>query len=133
MSKARSWRTWLFVGLAYLGGCSKQDAERLSRIAHRSGEKLDRLTGGMRNKVSSGWQAARGSLGEATLDSRVSTRIKWDKTLANTDVQVKTTGPGVVELKGTLTNEEQRRHALELANSTDGVASVTDSLEVTGQ
>jgi osmotically-inducible protein OsmY len=130
MGKARNWRAWVLLGLACVGGCAKSDAERLSRIAHKSGEKLDRLTGGVRGKVAGGWHAARGSLGEATLDSRVATRLKWDKLLADGDIQVKTTAPGVVELTGTVGNEEQRRHALQLANETDGVTSVTDSLQI---
>ena len=65
------------------------------------------FSGGVRGKVSSGWQAARGSLGDTTLDSRVATRIKWDKMLAGADIQVKTTAPGVVELKGTVADAER--------------------------
>jgi hypothetical protein len=130
MGKARNWRVWVLLGLACVGGCAKSDAERLSRIAHKSGEKLDRLTGGMRGKVAGGWQAARGSLGEATLDSRVSTRLRWDKLLADADIQVKTTQPGVVELSGTVADHERRRHAVQLANETDGVTAVIDSLQI---
>lgn len=133
MGNARNWRLWLLLGLLYVGGCAKQDADRLAHIAQKTGQKLDRVTGGVRSKVSNGWQAARGSLGEATLDSRVETRLKWDKTLAHVDIQVKTTGPGVVELKGTVADESQKLHALQLANETDGVSSVTDSLLVAGQ
>ena len=125
-------RKWLLIALLGVGGCAKQDADRLAHIAQKTGQKLDHLTGGMRSKVAGGWHAARGSLGEATLDSRVETRLKWDKALANADIQAKTTAPGVVELKGTVADETQRQRAIDLANSTDGVASVTDSLEVAG-
>jgi hypothetical protein len=133
MGKARNWRAWVLLGVACVGGCAKSDADRLARIAHKSGEKLDHLTGGVRGKVASGWQAARGSLGEATLDSRVATRLKWDKLLADADIQVKTTAPGVVELTGTVADQAQRQQALQLANSTDGVTSVTDSLQIGGK
>jgi osmotically-inducible protein OsmY len=130
MGKARNWRAWVLLGLACVAGCAKSDADRLGRIARMSSEKLDRLTGGARGKVAGGWHAARGSLGEATLDSRVATRLKWDKLLADADIQVKSTAPGVVELTGTVGNQEQRRHALQLANETDGVTSVLDSLQI---
>jgi osmotically-inducible protein OsmY len=132
MGKARTWRGWLLVGLLCVGGCAKQDADRLAHIAQKSGQKLDNLTGGVRNKVVGSWHAARGSIGEETLDSRVETRLKWDKLLANRDIQVKTNAQGVVELKGTVADEAQHRRAVELANTTDGVTSVTDSLVVTG-
>jgi osmotically-inducible protein OsmY len=130
MGKERYWRTCVLLGLAFVVGCAKSDADRLSRIAHKSGEKLDRITGGARGKLVSGWQAARGSLGEATLDSRVATRLKWDKLLADADIQVKATAPGVVELTGTVADQDKRRRAVQLANSTDGVTSVTDSLQI---
>jgi osmotically-inducible protein OsmY len=130
MGKGRHGRKWLLIALLLLGGCAKQDADRLAHIAQKSGQKLDKLTGGMRNKVTGGWHAARGSLGEATLDSRVQTRLKWDKLLANTEIQVKVTSQGVVELQGTVTDESLRQRAVDLAGSTDGVTAVTDSLEV---
>ena len=133
MGKARNWRPWLFIALACLGGCSKQDTDKLTRIAQKSGQKLDNLTGGMRGKVTNGWQAMRGSIGEATLDSRVSTRLKWDKGLVDSNIQVRITGANTVELNGSVVSEEQRRRAVELANSTDGVASVTDSMLTIGQ
>jgi len=132
MGKARQWRKWLLVGLLCCGGCAKQDADRLAHIAQKSGQKLDKLTGGVRNKVAGSWHAARGSIGEETLDSRVETRLKWDKLLANRDIQVKTNAQGIVELKGTVADEAQHQRAMELANSTDGVTSVTDSLVVGG-
>ncbi len=132
MGKRLTWWKWLPIMLLCVGGCAKQDADRLARIAQKSGQKLDKVTGGMRNKVVGGWHAARGSLGDATLDSRVQTRLKWDKLLANADIQVKTTAPGVVELQGMVADESQRQRAMELANSTDGITSVTNSLEVAG-
>src|SRR5438045_4947597 len=76
MGNTQHGRKWLLVALLLVGGCAKQDADRLAHIAQKSGQKLDRLTGGMRNKVTGGWHAARGSLGAATLDSRVQTRLK---------------------------------------------------------
>jgi hypothetical protein len=130
MGKSRNWHAWFLIGLLCVGGCAKQDADRLARIAQKTGEKLDSLTGGVRSKVNGGWHAARGSLGETTLDSRVETRLQWDKTLADVNIQAKIAGPGVVELRGTVASEEQRQRAIDLAQSTAGVTSVTDSLEV---
>lgn len=130
MGNKRRWHAWLLSGLLCIGGCAKQDADRLARIAQKTGEKLDHLTGGVRGKVNSGWHAARGSLGDATLDSRVETRLQWDKTLADINIQAKIAGPGIVELRGTVASEEQRQRAVELAQSTAGVTSVTDLLEV---
>jgi osmotically-inducible protein OsmY len=133
MGKARNWLVLLLLAAACVVGCSQSDAEKLSRIAQKTGDKLDRLSGGVRRKVSGGWQAVRGSLGDATLNSRVATRIKWDRVLAETDIQVKSAGPGVVELTGRVADEEQHQRAVQLANETDGVTSVKDSLQVAGR
>ncbi|HEY7330488.1 MAG TPA: BON domain-containing protein [Gemmataceae bacterium] len=110
-------------------GCS-QDADRLARIFHKTSAKFDGVTAGLRDKLHNGWGAVRSSVSEASLDSRVALRLRWDSDMAGADVQVRLTGSGAVELTGTVADLAQRRRAVELANTTAGVESVLDRLRV---
>ena len=52
---------------------------------------------------------------DVTLDTRVSVRMRWDKSLAEASIQVSTVSEGVVELKGKVASLQQRRRAIEIA------------------
>lgn len=126
------------MGLGLLGmliassGCSDQDAQCLARVGERMKVKLEVLTAGTQNKLVAGWQAARGDLDEMALDARVSARLRWDKSLTNHAIQVRAEG-GMVELRGTVTDLQQRQRAVELARTTVGVETVSDELTVAGK
>jgi osmotically-inducible protein OsmY len=125
--RGRRWRM-LAVTLA-LCGCS-DDADRLARVCRKTAAKFDGVTEGMRDKLHNGWGAVRGSVSEASLDSRVALRLRWDKDMNEADVQVRLVGPGAVELIGAVTDLSQRRRAVELAQTTAGVETVLDHLTV---
>ncbi len=121
---------WLCLALLGLAaGCGK-DADCLARVGKKSAARLDAVTGGARARLADGWQAVRGSVGEATLDSRVAVRLRWDKELAGADLQVSSPAPGGVRLQGTVADLRQRQRAVALAQSTQGVEVVTDELKV---
>ncbi|SRR5258707_9247518 len=120
-----------FLGLVLLSaGCSSQDSEGLTRVCQKVTEKSDNLTGGRQSKLAAGWRALRGSAGGGALDSRVALRLRWDKSLADADIQVSVASPGVVKLQGTIANQTQRGRAIELAKSTQGVNDAVDALEM---
>ena len=110
-------------------GCS-QDADRLARIFHKTAVKFDGVTGRLRDKLHNGWGVVRGSVSEASLDSRVALRLHWDSDMVGADVQVRLAEPGVVELTGIVSDLAQRRRAVELANTTTGVEKVLDRLRI---
>jgi osmotically-inducible protein OsmY len=112
-----------------VGGCS-QDADRLARVCQKTAAKFDSITGSMRGKLHNGWGAVRGSVSEASLDSRVALRLRWDVDLAGADLQVRAAGPGIVELRGTVADLAQRTRAVHLARTTTGVENVLDALTV---
>jgi osmotically-inducible protein OsmY len=121
---------WLCLALACAAaGCGK-DADCLARVGRKSAAKVEAVTGAARAQLSDGWQAVRGSVGEATLNSRVAVRLRWDKYLAGADVRVHSPGPGVIRLQGTVADLAQRQRAVSLARSTQGVETVTDELKV---
>jgi hypothetical protein len=128
MGKILTRRRLGVAGLAGLlilsAGCNQQDAEAMSRI----GKKLASVAGDLKEHLGSGWQGVYNGMG---LEARVAARLRWDKSLADMTIHVKATG-GEIELKGTVQNAEQRRRAVDLAESTAGVERVNDSLELSG-
>src|SRR5712691_6940655 len=90
----------LAIGLALLAaGCNSQDADRLGRVARTVALKFDYLTGSAQDKLASGLQAARASWSETTPEVRVAERLRWDKQLAETDIQIDSPSLGVVRLQ----------------------------------
>lgn len=71
----------------------------------------------------------RSNMDEFTLEAKVLARLRWDKSLDGMQIEVRTTH-GVVELKGGVAKEEQRKRAVEIAEATVGVENVVDSLTV---
>jgi osmotically-inducible protein OsmY len=62
----------------------------------------------------------------------VAARLRWDKSLEGSDIQIQV-NEKTVELQGTVENLLQRRRAVDLAESTVGVAKVDDRLEVSNR
>jgi len=114
---------WLCSALA-LAGCNKQDTEALTRISKKVQARTEVVTGNLRSSAATSWQ----SVGEFGIEVRVAARLRWDKELAGTAIEVLPSGTGV-ELRGRVLNFEQHRRAVMLAESTAGVEGVKDSLE----
>src|SRR5262249_41088460 len=122
---------WLLLVLATGGvGCNRQDSQKLANVGRKGGEKAEALTGGSSGRLASGWQTLRADMDKMALDARVSARIRWDKSLERTKIQV-FYHDGQIELKGQVKSFDQRQRAVQLANATVGADSVVDSLEVT--
>jgi len=117
---------WLSVVCA---GCTGEDADRLARVSHRAGAKLDDATAGARGKLSRGWHSLQGDpLDSAPLRDRVAARLRLDQALADAHIEVDADGD-IVTLHGEVVGESQRRRAIELAESTIGVEKVVDELQ----
>jgi hypothetical protein len=113
---------WLLL-LLPLNGCSRQDTEALARLGKKLATRSEIVTDELRNLAISSWQGD----ADFNLESRVAARLRWDKQLLDTPLEVHATGD-VVELQGKVRDLEQRRRAVMLAESTTGVVTVKDSL-----
>jgi hyperosmotically inducible periplasmic protein len=122
------WAIW--VCLAVCCGCNNQDAEQLTRIGRKAVSKMEDAAGGSRGRLLSGYQAVRGSLCDATLDSRVATRLLWEKSLADSEIEVQTVKPGTVKLVGRVVDFPQKQRAQDVAQNTAGVTEVVNELDV---
>lgn len=110
-------------------GCQNRDAEHLAEFGARLAEQARALLSPNGRPIR-GLDAVPLRIGELALDARVSARLKWDKELAETALQVTSVGDSVVELTGKVRDVEQRRRALELAQTTVGVEKVLDKLDL---
>jgi hyperosmotically inducible protein len=126
----RSRGRWLAYLVLLLAGCDGQDADRLAKIGAKVVDRLQARTTGGSGRWSDSLQSIRGGLGEFALDAKVSARLRWDKDLDGTSIQVAATGNGVVKLTGTVPSLELRQHAIHLARTTIGVSNVVDELQV---
>jgi len=123
----------LLAGVAFTtAGCDNEDASRMARVGRKVLAKAELVTQGADEKLARGWQAVRGGAEETPLAARVTARLRWDKGLAETEIQVNVEG-SEVELKGIVRDEAQKRRAVELAETTAGVEKVTDALELPAQ
>jgi osmotically-inducible protein OsmY len=112
------------ITVVCLAGCNQQDADGLARIGKKVAARAGSAAGPLRDRFDSGVR------GLASVKERVQARLRWDRQLADAAIDV-SANAGDVELKGVLATEEQRRRAVELAESTHGVERVTDSLQTT--
>lgn len=121
-------RHWLGIGLAAVVGCNSQDADCLAKLGARLGDGVRVCLAVNRQRL---WDQVPACRGSDSVETRVSRRLLWDKTLTDLPIEVQVI-EGVVELRGKVAGEDQRRRAIELAEATAGVEQVRDLLEVGG-
>ena len=109
-------------------GCSNEDADRLGRVCRRAASQVLAHSAPARAKLTRGWQALRRERTPNSLEAAVLNRLRQDKTLATSGIEVRLLGDGVVELRGQVADEKQHRRAVELVDSTVGVERVVDEL-----
>ncbi|HKB02624.1 MAG TPA: BON domain-containing protein [Gemmataceae bacterium] len=114
-------RTALFLGIAVLTGCAREDGEKLARVGRRAGETLRDAA------------PARTPFGdlrpEATPSDRVRVRLRTDAALADQPIQV-VEGPEGLHLRGRVATREQADWAVKLARATVGVTRVVNEIAV---
>ena len=118
-------KAWLAAGLltaALAGsGCAKHDTEALARIGRKLADRAENWIGEFKDHLDLG--------GGNSVQARVTQRLRWDKALAESPIEVKGRGADV-ELNGILVDIALKTRAVELAQSTTGVANVVDNLQV---
>ncbi|MSR32585.1 MAG: BON domain-containing protein [Gemmataceae bacterium] len=115
----------LLVVLAFFQpGCARQDKEHLNRIARKISNKVEQATEPTRKRFHQGWDAMRGNLLDATPEEAVRIRLSTDKKLHGEVIVVELGEGNSIVLKGAVKGEELRQRAIDLAESTQGVATV---------
>jgi hypothetical protein len=117
----------LLLPALLLAGCKARDGDILIEAARRLGEKFEACGGAGPSQLTARFRAAAGG---ASLGARVENRIRWDRYLKDSDVEVVLTGTGVVTLRGEVPDRSLKLRAVELARTTVGVERVVDELEL---
>lgn len=117
-------RTVLLIACLSLAGCKARDGDILLKAAARVADKFDA------GEVTARFRAA---AGESSLGGRVESRIRWDRYLKDSDLEVALTGVGVVTLRGEVPDAALKGRAVELARTTVGVERVVDEMTVAGE
>ncbi len=99
-------------------------------ILGRVGRGLDNAGRSIRGTVET--EIARGQINAQERDvlRRVIKRIEWDKPLVGSVMQIEARPGGAIILRGSVVNEQIKRHAVVLVGDTIGVTSVVDELAV---
>jgi osmotically-inducible protein OsmY len=112
--------------LLVAAGCKARDGDVLRKIARKTGEKLEGATGSVGQMAGSVPVPAVGS----DVTARVQARLRWDRYLADSRIDVRGRGKGVIVLKGQVSEASVKQRALDLARSTVGVERVSDEVKV---
>ena len=101
------------------------------------GAKLDEvgrdLKGGLKsagNEMKEQFASVKTSVENMGVESRVYSRIHWDKALADATIELTTSQDGVITLDGSVATAQVKSHAAKLAQETLGVTKVVDRLAV---
>jgi osmotically-inducible protein OsmY len=111
----------LVAGTALVAVGQKQDSDSI-------GDKIDRGVRDVESKLRESWGDIKRGTHRMTVQGRVYARLYWDKALADGNLKIEAKDGGVVVLKGTVSNRDARRRAVELAQSTVGVNDTVDEL-----
>ena len=135
------WQAVLLALFCFLpAGCEKQDPDHLANIARKVASRAEPLVGSLdtdwvqrlHSTPPSPPASVPEPVAEPNAEARVTARLRWEKSLADTSIQVVASESGI-ELKGKVHDVAQKKRAVELAESTTGVDRVTESLEVDDQ
>src|SRR5262249_35270153 len=117
-------RHFLVLLALICAGCNRQDVDGLERIGRKVLDRTQAAVSPLREKFD---HTIRG-IGGAGLRERVQQRLQWDKSLAETRIEI-SVADAAVELQGKIKSDLQRRRAIELAETTLGVERVTDRMQ----
>ena len=96
----------------------------------RAGQALDNAGRNIRRGVENGVAHGQITAQERELLARVTQRIRWDKQLVSSTLQLVVQADGTVHLRGSVIDEAAEARAVDLAESTVGVTRVVDELAV---
>lgn len=100
--------------------------------ARRAGQALDNAGRNIRRGVENAITRGQISAQERELLVRLHNRIRWDKRLVNSLLQIEVQADGTAILRGSVADAAAKARAIDLAESTVGVTRVVDNLAVAG-
>lgn len=99
-------------------------------VGERIGEKLDRGLTQLRSELRDEWNELKRSVERMGVHGRVYSRLRWDKAIQGTAINIEVREKGVVELQGSVQSAAAKEKAVQLAQDTIGVNEVVDQLKI---
>lgn len=131
----RAYRT--IVPTVALGTLICALSSQAQQTGKRVGEKLDDVGREIRSglnragqEVKEQFASAKTAVENMGVESRVYSRIHWDKALTDATIELSVTQEGVITMDGTVATAQAKTRAAELAQGTVGVTKVVDRLAV---
>ena len=94
------------------------------------GERIDRGVSRLRSELREEWATIRQSVERLGVQGRVFSRLRWDKELQRSQIDIDVQNREVVVLRGTVSSATAKQKAVQLARDTVGVEEVVDELQV---
>lgn len=99
-------------------------------LGERLGQQLDEGLERLSSEVREGWASLRKTVDRMGVQGRVYSRLRWDKHIATSQLEIEIQEEDVVVLRGEVADAAAKRKAVQLAGDTVGVARVVDELTV---
>jgi osmotically-inducible protein OsmY len=125
-SKSRLWASALLLVLV---GCSEQEVAKIEKVTGKAWNKAEKSAKHVSVELGLDLEGATTKLEDLTLPRRVQQRLQWDGLLKGAEIKVQIDQDQIV-LTGSVRDETQRQRAVQLAESTDGVRTVKDILQI---
>lgn len=123
------WKS-IFVGVCVglLGGIFliQLPAQEKEGLGERLGEKLDKGLRQLSTELRQEWTQVRQSVERMSVQGRVYSRLRWDKAIDVSTLDIQMQDKDTVVLHGTVASAMQQQKAIQLAQDTVGVGKVID-------
>lgn len=123
-------RKSIFVGicLGLLGGMTMVPlpAQEKEGLGERLGEKIDKGLRQLSTELRQEWSQVRQSVERMSVQGRVYSRLRWDKGIDVSTLDIQMQDKDTVVLHGTVASTAQQQKAVQLAQDTVGVGKVID-------
>ncbi len=114
--------------LCLLGGffLIQLPAQEREGLGERIGEKIDKGLKKLSTELRQEWSEIRQSVERMGVQGRVYSRLRWDKAIDVSTLDIQMQDKETVVLNGTVSSTTQQRKAVQLAQDTVGVGKVID-------
>lgn len=120
----------LAFGVCLMGSAAALPAQAQQGLGERLGQQLDEGLDRLGSEVREGWASLQKTVDRMGVQGRVYSRLRWDKQIATSQIDIEVQDQDVVVLRGEVADAAAKRKAVQLANDTVGVARVVDELTV---
>jgi osmotically-inducible protein OsmY len=116
----------------FIAGCSEQEIGHIERVTGKAWDKAQNATSRISAELGVDANDPLGKWEDGGLIRKVQQRLQWDQQLQGSSIKVQIESEEVV-LTGNVKDERQRQRAVQLAETTDGVHRVKDTLQIVAE